>query len=225
MVGINQFDPQLFISILPDLAFGAFMTLKLTTISTFFGLIIGSIAGLARVSHNPVFHYLSTFYVEVIRGTPLLVQILIVYFGLPAIGVNLSPEPAGIIALSINSGAYIAEIVRAGIESVPHGQMEAARSLGMTYLQAMRYVIFPQAFRNIMPALGNEFIALLKDSSLLSVISIVELTRVGRQIVSATFNAWTPFIGVALFYLLMTIPLSRLVNYYQRRIGKYAVKG
>ncbi len=166
---------------------------------------------------------MSTTYVEIIRGTPLLVQILIVYFGLPAIGINLQPEPAGIIALSICSGAYIAEIVRAGIESVPKGQMEAARSLGMSYLQAMRYVILPQAFRNVLPALGNEFIALLKDSSLLSVISIVELTRVGRQIVNTTFNAWTPFLGVALFYLLMTIPLSRLVSYSQKKLGTYEV--
>ncbi len=224
MAAINQFDLDLFIRILPDLAFGASVTLKLTLISIFFGLIIGSIAGLGRVSKNKIPFAISTAYVEVIRGTPLLVQILIVYFGLPAIGINLQPEPAGIIALSVCSGAYIAEIVRAGIESIPTGQMEAARSLGMTYLQAMRYVILPQAFRNVLPALGNEFIALLKDSSLLSVISIVELTRVGRQIVNTTFNAWTPFLGVALFYLMMTIPLSRLVAYSQRKLGTYEVK-
>ncbi len=224
MAAINQFDIDLFIRILPDLAFGAMVTLKLTLLSILFGLIIGTIAGLGRVSKNIIPFALSTAYVEVIRGTPLLVQILIVYFGLPAIGINLQPEPAGIIALSICSGAYIAEIVRAGIESIPLGQMEAARSLGMTYFQAMRYVILPQAFRNILPALGNEFIALLKDSSLLSVISIVELTRVGRQIVNTTFNAWTPFLGVALFYLMMTIPLSRLVAYSQRKLGLYEVK-
>lgn len=224
MAAINQFDIDLFIRILPDLAFGAMVTLKLTLLSILFGLIIGTIAGLGRVSKNVIPFALSTAYVEVIRGTPLLVQILIVYFGLPAIGINLQPEPAGIIALSICSGAYIAEIVRAGIESIPLGQMEAARSLGMTYFQAMRYVILPQAFRNILPALGNEFIALLKDSSLLSVISIVELTRVGRQIVNTTFNAWTPFLGVALFYLMMTIPLSRLVAYSQRKLGLYEVK-
>jgi polar amino acid transport system permease protein len=224
MASVGQFDIDLFIKILPDLAFGALVTIELTSLSILFGLIIGSVAGLARVSKNPLFRGISTVYVEIIRGTPLLVQILIIYFGLPAIGVNLQPVPAGIIALSICSGAYIAEIVRAGIESIPTGQMEAARSLGMSYLQAMRYVIFPQAFRNILPALGNEFIALLKDSSLLSVISIVELTRVGRQIVNTTFNAWTPFLGVALFYLMMTIPLSKLVDYSQKRLGTYEVK-
>ena len=180
------------------------VTLKLTVLSILFGLVIGSIAGLGRVSKNKLFFGISTTYVEIIRGTPLLVQILIVYFGLPAIGINLQPEPAGIIALSVCSGAYIAEIVRVGIESVPKGLMEAARSLGMSYLQSMRYVILPQAFRNVLPALCNEFIALLKDSSLLSVISIVELTRVGRQIVNTTFNAWTPFLAVS--YTHLTLP-------------------
>jgi len=219
MAGISQFDPELFIKILPNLAYGAFVTLKITSISTLFGLIFGTILGLGRISKNPLLFGFSTAYVEFIRGTPLLVQIMIVYYGLPAIGINLPPEPAGILALTLNSGAYIAEIIRAGIQSVPKGQMEAARSLGMSYFQAMRYVIFPQAFRNILPALGNEFIALLKDSSLLSVIAIAELTRVGKQIYSTTFNAWTPLLGVAMFYLLMTIPLSRLVNYAQKRLG------
>jgi len=219
MAGISQFDPELFIKILPNLAYGAFVTLKITSISTLFGLIFGTILGLGRISKNPLLFGFSTAYVEFIRGTPLLVQIMIVYYGLPAIGINLPPEPAGILALTLNSGAYIAEIIRAGIQSVPKGQMEAARSLGMSYFQAMRYVIFPQAFRNILPALGNEFIALLKDSSLPSVIAIAELTRVGKQIYSTTFNAWTPLLGVAMFYLLMTIPLSRLVNYAQKRLG------
>jgi len=216
---ISQFDPQLFIEIIPALAYGAFVTLKLTTLSILFGLMLGTVLGIFRISRNPILFGFSTAYVEFIRGTPLLVQIMIVYYGLPEIGIKLPPEVAGILASSLNSGAYIAEIIRAGIQSVPKGQMEAARSLGMTYLQAMRYVILPQAFRNILPALGNEFIALLKDSSLLSVIAIAELTRVGKQIYSTTFNAWTPLLGVALFYLMMTLPLSRLVNYMQKRIG------
>ena len=219
MAGISQFDPQLFVKILPSLAYGAYITVKLTSISILLGLILGTILGMGRISKNPLFFSFSTSYVEFIRGTPLLVQIMIVYYGLPAIGLNLPAEPAGILALTLNSGAYIAEIIRAGIQSVPKGQMEAARSLGMTYLQSMRYIVFPQAFRNVLPALGNEFIALLKDSSLLSVIAIAELTRVGKQIYSTTFNAWTPLLGVALFYLMMTLPLSRLVNYAQRRIG------
>ena len=222
MVGISQFDPQLFIKILPQLAEGAWVTIKITTISITIGLVIGVIMGLGRVSKNSIYKGFSTVYVEFIRGTPLLVQIMLVYYGIPALGINLPPYPAGILALSINSGAYIAEIVKAGIQSVHKGQMEAARSLGMTYLQAMRYVILPQAFRNVLPAIGNEFIALLKDSSLVSVIAIVELTRVGKQINSMTFNAWTPLLGVALFYLLMTLPLSRLVQHAEKRLGKHA---
>jgi len=219
MTAIGQFDINLFIKILPDLARGALVTLKFTVFSTLLGLLIGTLMGIFRIVKNFVLNAIATAYVEVIRGTPLLVQIMIVYYGLPAAGINLPPEIAGILALGINSGAYIAEVIRAGIISVPKGQMEAARSLGMTYVQAMRYVILPQAFRNILPALGNEFIALLKDSSLLSVIAIAELTRTGMQIYAVTFNAWTPLLGVAMFYLMMTLPLSKLVDYVQKRIG------
>ncbi|WP_456328442.1 amino acid ABC transporter permease [Archaeoglobus sp.] len=219
MPAIGQFDLELFVRILPDLAYGALITLKFTTFSTLLGLVIGTVMGIFRIVRNFILNAIAIAYVEVIRGTPLLVQIMIVYYGLPAAGINLPPDIAGIIALGINSGAYIAEVIRAGILSVPKGQMEAARSLGMTYLQAMRYVVLPQAFRNILPALGNEFIALLKDSSLLSVIAIAELTRTGMQIYAVTFNAWTPLLGVAMFYLMMTLPLSKLVNYMQRRIG------
>ncbi len=219
MPAIGQFDLELFVRILPDLAYGALITLKFTTFSTLLGLVIGTVMGIFRIVRNIILNAIAIAYVEVIRGTPLLVQIMIVYYGLPAAGINLPPDIAGIIALGINSGAYIAEVIRAGILSVPKGQMEAARSLGMTYLQAMRYVVLPQAFRNILPALGNEFIALLKDSSLLSVIAIAELTRTGMQIYAVTFNAWTPLLGVAMFYLMMTLPLSKLVNYMQRRIG------
>ncbi len=218
-MAIGQFDPHLFLKILPDLAYGALVTLKFSILSTLFGLVIGTVFGIFRIVKNPVLNAISMAYVEVIRGTPLLVQIMIVYYGLPQAGITLPPDISGVLALSINSGAYIAEIIRAGIQSVPKGQMEAARSLGMTYVQAMRYVVLPQAFRNILPALGNEFIALIKDSSLLSVIAIAELTRVGMQIYAVTFNAWTPLLGVALFYLMMTLPLSRLVDYAQRRIG------
>ncbi len=219
MAGIGQFDFNLFIKILPDLARGAIVTLKFSFLSIIFGLIIGTIFGVCRIVKNPILPKIATAYVELIRGTPLLVQIMIVYYGLPAAGINLPPEVAGVLALSINSGAYIAEIIRAGIQSVPKGQMDAARSLGMTYFQAMRHVVLPQAFRNILPALGNEFIALIKDSSLLSVIAIAELTRTGMQIYAVTFNAWTPLLGVAMFYLMMTLPLSKLVDHFQRRIG------
>lgn len=142
MAGISQFDPQLFVKILPSLAYGAYITVKLTSISILLGLILGTILGMGRISKNPLFFSVSTSYVEFIRGTPLLVQIMIVYYGLPAIGLNLPAEPAGILALTLNSGAYIAEIIRAGIQSVPRGQMEAARSLGddVSAIHGLRHI-------------------------------------------------------------------------------------
>ncbi|MBP2172139.1 amino acid ABC transporter permease [Methanococcus voltae] len=211
------FDVDLFIAIVPRLIDGSLMTLKITVLSIILGIILGVFVGVGRISSNFLYRGFSAIYVELIRGTPMLVQIMIIYFGLPDLGINLDAFVAGVLALGLNSGAYIAEIIKAGILSVHHGQMEAARSLGMNYFQSMRYIILPQAFRNVLPALGNEFIILLKDSSLLSVIAIVELLRVGDQVRGATYNAWTPLLGVALFYLLMTIPLSRIVLFIEKR--------
>jgi polar amino acid transport system permease protein len=142
---------------------------------------------------------------------------MIVYYGLPNLGINLGQMTSGIVALSLNSGAYVAEIFKAGIKSIKKGQTEASFSLGMTYGQTMRFVILPQAVRNILPALGNEFIALIKDSSLVSVIAIEELLRRGMIVYSRTYNAWTPLIGVAIIYLCMTIPLSRMVAFVEKR--------
>jgi len=165
-----------------------------------------------------IFRTIAGAYIELIRGTPLLVQIFIVYFGLPALGMNLDPFIAGMIAMGINSGAYVGEIVRGGIESIAKGQMEAARSLGLTYWQAMRYIILPQAIVRILPALGNEFIALLKDSSLVSTIAIAELTRTGQIIITRTFKSFEIWSGVALFYFVMTYAISRIVKYSEKRL-------
>lgn len=194
------------------------MTVQLTIISVSIGVIIGIFGGIARVSKNPILFIPSTIYVEVIRGTPLLAQLFIVYFGLPSLGINLSPFTAAVIAMGINSGAYVTEIFRGGIQSIERGQMEAARSLGLSYLQAMRYIILPQAFRRILPPLGNEFIAMLKDSSLASTIAIAELMRVGREITSRTFRSFEVLTVVALMYLAITLPLSLLVRYTERRM-------
>ncbi|MBA2840629.1 polar amino acid transport system permease protein [Methanococcus maripaludis] len=214
---LSQFNLELFLKIIPQLIDGSVMTIKITVFSIIIGLFLGTILGMGRISHNVIYRYFSSFYIEFVRGTPLLVQIMIIYFGLPSFGINLSAYAAGILALGLNSGAYVGEIIKAGILSVHVGQMEAARSLGMNYTKAMRYIILPQAFRNVLPAIGNEFILLLKDSSLLSTIAIIELTRVGKQIYSSTYNAWTPLLGVALFYLIMTLPLSKLVQYIENR--------
>ena len=155
---------------------------------------------------------------EFFRGTPLLVQIFLFYFALPVItGQRIDPFIAAISACGINSGAYVAEIFRAGIQSVDDGQMEAGRSLGMTWLQTMRYIIVPQAFKRVIPPLGNEFIAMLKDSSLVSVIGFEELTRRGQLIIAKTYGSFEIWMSVAVIYLVMTLTISRFVAYLERR--------
>ena len=154
---------------------------------------------------------------ELVRGTPLLVQILFIYFVLPVFGVSLPAFTSGILALTLNSAAYLAEIFRAGIQSIDVGQMEAARSLGMTYPQAMRRVILPQTFRRVLPPLTNEGIALLKDSSLVSVIGLTELARTGQELASRYAAPLTIWPMVALLYLALTFPLTRVAEYLERR--------
>ncbi len=214
------------INVFPSLLRGAVITIEVTTFAIFFGLILGTIAAFGKLSRRSVFRIPSSIYVDFIRGTPLFVQILLFYYGIPGLIIGITGEPfridpilAGIAVCSINSGAYNAEIVRAGIKSVDRGQMEAARSLGMTEGQAMREVIMPQAVRLIIPPLGNEFIALLKDSSLLAVISVHELSKNGMLYVSKTFAAFPTYISVAFVYLALTMGISRVLNHIERRLG------
>ncbi len=205
--------------IIPALLVGTCMTIELAVIAVAIGLVIGSFAGIARVGEDPVARIIAGVYVDFIRGTPLLVQLFLVYFGLPTlIGRPVPSFAAAITAMGINSGAYVAEIVRAGIQSVDRGQMEAARSLGLTYSESMRYIIFPQAFRRIIPPLGNELIAMLKDSSLVSVIALEELLRKGQVVITRTFRPFEVYMVVALIYLAMTLAISRLVSWSERRL-------
>jgi polar amino acid transport system permease protein len=207
--------------ILPLLFIGVRVTVTITLLSVLTGLIIGTFVGMARLAKNPLLFWPATIYVEFIRGTPLLVQLVLVYYALPqAIGVNLPPMLAGWLAFSLNSGAYVSEIVRAGIQSIDRGQTEAARSLGMTFAQAMRYIILPQAFRNIMPALGNEFITLLKDSALMSTIAVPELMRYGQMMVGRKAEPFPIYITVGAIYLALTLPLSLIVRRMERRLAK-----
>jgi polar amino acid transport system permease protein len=194
------------------------MTVKITTISVIIGILLGIILGLARVSKSKVLKGFAKAYIEIFRGTPLLVQLFILYYGLPSLGVNLAPYIAAVLGLGLNSGAYVGEIVRGGIESIDAGQMEAARSVGMSYGQAMRHIILPQAFKRIVPPLGNEFIALLKDSSLVSVIAVKDLTRQGRLIISRTYESFLIFLTVAAFYFVMVFIMTRIVNYTERKL-------
>ncbi|HEY8391410.1 MAG TPA: amino acid ABC transporter permease [Capillibacterium sp.] len=205
---------------LPVLLEGALLTLELTCITVGMGILIGTFVGIGRISKNKLIFALSSIYVNFIRGTPMLVQLYLVYFGLPSYIGRIEAKTAAIITLGVNSGAYVAEIVRAGIQSIDRGQLEAARSLGMTYSQAMRYVLIPQTFKRIIPPLGNEFIAMLKDSSIVSVIALEELVRKGSMIAGRTFRPFEIWTAVALLFLFMTFPITQLVNYTERRLKK-----
>lgn len=197
---------------------GLITTLEISVYATFFGLIIGLFTGLGRISKNPMIKGLSTIYVELIRGTPLLVQIFIFYYFLGTV-LGFGRISAGIMALSVFAGAYVAEIVRAGIQSIHPGQMEAARSLGMNYFQAMVYIILPQAFKRILPPLAGQFISLIKDSSLVSVIAITDLTKAGREVITSTFATFEIWFTVAGLYLVLTFSLSMIVRYIERRFS------
>lgn len=224
---------------------GMWITFWVSVAAYAVALVLGLIAGLGRVADNTVFYTLSTLYVELVRGIPLIVQVIYVALVLVplavdglnlvmptlsqaagAIGISLPAvlevkgvgfAVRGMVGLAIGYGAYLAEVFRAGIESIPRGQMEASRSLGMTYPQAMRHVILPQAIRTVLPPLGNDFIAMLKDSALISVISARDITYAGRLYIARTFDTFTGWNTVVYLYLLMTLTLSLLVRLLERR--------
>ncbi|MGE5398043.1 MAG: amino acid ABC transporter permease [Chitinophagales bacterium] len=204
----------------PMLLIGVIATIKVTTLAVGLGLIIGMFAGMGRLSRVKFISGLSVAYIEFFRGTPLLVQVFLIYFGvLPLIfGHSVNEFLAAVIACSINSGAYIAEIVRGGIQSIDRGQLEAAKSLGMSYRQAMRHIILPQAFKVMIPPLINEFIAMLKDTSLVSVIAVEELTRKGQLAIAINYEPFIMWSMVAVLYLVMTLAISRLGIAVERRL-------
>jgi His/Glu/Gln/Arg/opine family amino acid ABC transporter permease subunit len=197
---------------------GTVVTVQVTICGLLLGLVLGVVAALMNISKLPVLPWIARLYTWAIRGTPLLVQILIIYAGLPQLGINMNAFVSGVLALGINAGAYIAEIVRAGILSIDPGQMEAAESLGMRYGLAMRRIIFPQAYRRLLPPLVNEFVALLKDSSLVSTMALTELLRVGQQVSAATFKPMQTYITVGLFYLMMTSIIVFISSRIERRL-------
>jgi polar amino acid transport system permease protein len=225
------FKPDPFWNILQFVQDGILITVTVTLISFVLMLGVGMLGGLARLSTNRLIYTLSTLYVELVRGIPLLVQLISWYFAFPVIiqylgksigspaleSYQADPIVMAIIGLVFCYGAYMSEIFRAGIQSIPKGQMEAARSLGMTYFQAMRHVVLPQAFRVILPPIGNEFIALLKDSSLVSVVAVADLTRRGREYSSVHFNPIEVWLLVALLYLVMTLFSARIVNWIEKK--------
>jgi len=201
------------------LAWGLWTTVWISFVSGALGLFIGLFTGLCRLSKNPTLHDLSTLYVELVRGTPLLVQIFIFYFFIGTV-LNLSREFAGVAALALFTGAYVAEIVRAGVQSIARGQDEAARSLGLNAAQSMRHVILPQAFKRVLPPLAGQFISLVKDTSLVSVIAITELTKSGREAITTSFSTFEIWFCVAALYLVINLPLSHLAGRLERRLGQ-----
>lgn len=205
--------------VLPLLLDGIQLTLLITVIGIFFGFILGSIAGLGRLSTNKVVYGIATGYVEIIRGTPIIAQVLFLHFGLSDLmGVNLPAIMSGIIAIAINAGAYIAEIVRGAVQSIDRGQTEAGRSIGLSHTQTMRYIIWPQAFQRMIPPLGNQMIISLKDTSLFSVIAVGELLYKGKQYGSTTFTYFEPYLMVMILYLCITIPAMIFLRRLERRL-------
>jgi polar amino acid transport system permease protein len=205
---------------------GLWLTLKVSIIAIVFGIFIGLFTGIARISSNPALKWSAITYIEIIRGSPLLVQIFIWYFVLGTLFNNILSRHGisqisalwfGVAALACFTGAYVAEMVRAGIQSINRGQTEAARSLGMTYVKSMRHVILPQALRRILPPLAGQFISLIKDSSLLGIIAIRELTKATREVVTTSLQPFELWFVCALLYLVLTFSLSMLLQYLERR--------
>ncbi|MBU9714900.1 amino acid ABC transporter permease [Evansella tamaricis] len=204
---------------LPFIRRGLALTLYITFVGVFFGFIIGALAGFARLSKNKIIYGVATVYIELIRGTPILVQALFLYFAISqSFGINFQAVTAGIIAIAVNAGAYIAEIVRGGVESIDKGQKEAGRSIGLSSSQTMRYIIWPQAFKRMIPPLGNQFIISLKDTSIFAIISVGEVTFLLRQYVSSTAVTFEPYVMLSLAYLVITIPAMLILRAIERRL-------
>lgn len=217
---------------LPCFLNGAGITIVLSLITVIFSSILGTIFALMKLSKIKILKVISNVFIEIVRGTPLLVQVYIFYYGIPTLLQNAGVELPQIdimgndftglcmivITLALNSTAYVAEIIRSGIESVNKGQMEAARSLGLTHSMAMRYVIIPQAIKNILPALGNEFITVIKESSIVSVVGIKELMRNAQAASGATMMIFTPYLTAAAMYFILTFTLSKLLGIFERRM-------
>lgn len=200
---------------------GLTATIPLTVISFAIALVIATVTALIQFAKVPVLNKLARFYIWIIRGTPLLVQLFVIFFGLPKVGVVLSPFPAAVIVFAINTGAYDAETVRAALESVPRGQLEAGECAGLTYWQTMRRIVLPQAMRTAFPSLSNSLIALVKDTSLAANITVAEMFMTTQRIVARTYEPLALYIEVALIYLIFCTVLTRLQRVIERRLNSY----
>lgn len=203
----------------PQLVHGAVVTVEITAASLLLGCVLGLLIGIARLDPSKKLAYgLATGYVTFIRGTPLLVQLFLLFFGLPQFNILLPAFACGVLGLGIYSGAYVSEIVRGAIQSIDRGQMEAARSLGMSYRQAMRIIILPQAVVRMIPPLGNEFIALIKNSALVSLLTIADLMHEGQKIISVSYRSLEVYLAIAFVYLILTSLTGLLLRHMETRL-------
>lgn len=212
-----DFSFDVFLLAIPSLLKGTVITAKIAALSALVGLVVGTLGGLARVSPRPVLRLPALVYVTLMRATPVLVTLLFLYYGLPSAGLLLDATTVGVLALGLTNGAYMSEILRGGIESIDSGQMRAARALGMSYPQAMRRIVLPQAARRVLPPVTNELISLIKNTSLVSTVAISDLLRAGMDFMSWKANTFSPFAGVAMGYVLLTLPLIAVNAWLEKR--------
>ncbi|MBN3804318.1 amino acid ABC transporter permease [Paraburkholderia sp. Ac-20336] len=210
---------SLLIQSLPVLAQGALLTIKFAILSMIFGLIGGAVLALMGISHSRPLNWIARIYVSVMRGTPLLVQIFVIYYGLPSFGISLDPTPAGVIALSANVAAYLSESMRGAILGIHQGQWLASYSLGLSRRQTLRYVIAPQALRIAVPSLSNSLISLIKDTSLVSVITVTELLRSAQEMIASTYQPLPLYLAAAAVYWVLCQVLEWAQRWYERRLS------
>ncbi|MFC5522498.1 amino acid ABC transporter permease [Polaromonas jejuensis] len=212
--------PQLLRDALPLMLTGAGWTLLLAVASVFFGAIIGTLVAITRLARVPGLSRFAALYVSCMRGTPLLVQLFVIYFGLPSIGIQFEPITAGILGLSLNVGAYLSETIRGAINGVAHGQWDASRSLGLTQAQTLRYVVGPQALRLAVPSLSNSLISLIKDTSLVSVIAVSELMLATKEVIATTFQPFPLYLAAAAIYWAMSASFEALQKKLETRLNR-----
>jgi polar amino acid transport system permease protein len=215
---VSEFDWSVVVYAIPFILKGGVVTIQISVVTLLLGTVFGIFCGLLSVSENRFLAGMVKVYVYFVRGTPVLVQIFLIYFALPQVGIHLSPFWGGVVALTFNAGGYISEIVRAGIQSIDVGQSEAAKSIGMRKLQILVFVLLPQSWKRILPGLTNELITLVKTSSLLSVISIFEVTRSAQVVIADKFTPFELYALLAVFYLILISALSQLSSYIERRL-------
>ena len=216
---IDLFNFEGFWDYFPDLMRGAAISLQLTFCVMLIALPLGLLLALAKIGRSRILRIAASFYIEVVRGTPCLLQLFYIYFVLPAFGIHFDPFMAGVIGLSINYSAYLAEVYRAGIVAIPHGQVEAAKALGMSRRKMLRLIILPQAIRVVVPPLGNYCISLFKDTSLVSIVTVRELIFTGQIISSTNFQYFTVFTIIGAIYLFFSYPAALLVRYLEKRMA------